>query len=483
MNVLEKEKGVNLIDKRSKMIATIGPSSQKKEILKEMMLKGVTTIRTNFSHGDHEEQLAKMKLAKEIAKELSLPISIILDTKGPEIRVGKMKDGGQKIHANTTITVLTDEDSFENLEGTDLKFAVSHRMDHDVKIGNYILFDDGKLTTIVTMVKKGLVEVKTINGHFLKGNKRINIPGAHLSLDFLAEKDRNDIIFGIQNDVNYIAASFVNSKKDVSELRNLLDENNGKHIQIISKIESVFGVENIDEIIEASDAIMIARGDLGLEIPYFEVPYFEKQIIRKCRNVGKPVIVATQMLDSMEKSPQPTRAEVSDVYWATELGADATMLSGESANGDFPIESVEVMSTINRRAEKEFYNKLYYPAHLNTLIMNPVGIHSRLASEVALKVMDGNYKFAVVLSETGRLLKEIARFRPNTAIIGVINNSKLVNGFGITHSVFMSVDSKTIKTEIEKDLSKAKEVLKPFFPKKGDKFLVVEDNKISEHVY
>lgn len=159
------------------------------------------------------------------------------------------------------------------------------------------------------------------------------------------------------------------------------------------------------------------------------------------------------------------------------------MLSGESANGDFPIESVEVMSTINRRAEKEFYNKLYYPAHLNTLIMNPVGIHSRLASEVALKVMDGNYKFAVVLSETGRLLKEIARFRPNTAIIGVINNSKLVNGFGITHSVFMSVDSKTIKTEIEKDLSKAKEVLKPFFPKKGDKFLVVEDNKISEHVY
>ncbi|AAT27807.1 pyruvate kinase [[Mycoplasma] mobile] len=483
MNVLEKEKGVNLTDKRSKMIATIGPSSQNKEILKQMMLKGMTTVRANFSHGDHAEQLNKFVLAKEVAKELNLPMSLMLDTKGPEIRVGKMKDGSQKIEVGKIITVLTDEVSYKTFEGIPTKFTVSHRMDKDVKVGSYILFDDGKLTTIVTGVKSGIVEVKTINSHVLKSNKRINIPGAQLSLEFLSKKDKEDIIFGIKNDVNYIAASFVNSKQDVLDLRKLLKDNNGEHIQIISKIESVFGIENIDEIIEASDGIMIARGDLGLEIPYFEVPFYEKQIIRKCRNVGKPVIVATQMLDSMEKLPQPTRAEVSDVYWATELGADATMLSGESANGDFPVESVEVMSTINRRAEKEFYNKLYYPAHLETLIQNPVGVHSKLASEVALKVMNGDYKFSVILSETGRLLKEIARFRPNTVIIGVINNDKLIHGFGITHSVFMSVDSKAVKSEIEKNLTKAREVLKPFFPKKGDKYLVVENNKISEYIY
>ncbi len=468
---------MHFIDKRSKLIGTIGPSSETYDVLKELIVNGMTTIRANFSHGDREEQLEKFVIARKIEKELNIPISILLDTKGPEIRVGKMKDGAQLIKANTEIVVYTTPADYSSKIGTSSEITVSYEMDHDVKKGDKVLFDDGKLVTFVTSVSKGSLVVKTINTHLLKTNKRINLPGIEFSLPFLSEKDKEDIKFGIKNGIDYIAASFVNSAANVKELREVANSVNGSKVQIISKIESNVAIQRIDEIIEASDGIMIARGDLGLEIPYYEVPYNQKKIIRKCRALGKTVIVATQMLDSMEKSPQPTRAEVTDVYWATELGADATMLSGESASGDFPVESVQVMSTINMRAEKEFYKKLYYPVQMQEAFDNSSkDERNKIAFEIAKKTQSGEFKFVIVRSTTGALLQTIAKYRPNAAIIGIVNDKDMIGKFGITNSVFVSMDSIEYFETIKKDPSKAVETLKPFGVEKDDKFLVVNSD-------
>ncbi len=474
---------MNITNKRTKLVATIGPSSDKAEILTKLAESGMTTIRTNFSHGDHVEQKAKMVLAREVSKTLDRPISILLDTKGPEIRVGKIKEGNIIVETDEVVTVKTGKDDFANHEGVKGEFSVSYEMHKDVKKGDKVLFDDGKLVTFVQEVKDGEIIVKAQNTHKLKSNKRINLPGIDFSLPFLAEKDKNDVIFGIKEGIHYVAASFVNTRENVKELRGILNNNGGEHVQLISKIESVLGIKNIDAIIEESDGIMIARGDLGLEIPYQDVPYWEKYIIRACREVGKPVIVATQMLDSMESSPQPTRAEVTDVYYATELGADATMLSGESALGQFPLESVEAMSIINMRAEKEFYNKLYYPKQLEAVRKISKGHRADIADAVASKALDGEYKFAVVLSQTGALLKEVAKFRPNTAIIGVVGEEKMIGAFGITSSVFVSRESLQLFKSIKENTIEAKEALKPYGAVAGDKFLVVENTKIEEFIF
>lgn len=310
----------------------------------------------------------------------------MLDTKGPEIRVGKMKDGVQLIKQGTMLDILTTEEAYKNLEGNSEQISVSYDMSLDLQVNDSVLLDDGKLSTKVVKVSKGLVQVYVQNNHKLKTNKRINLPGVDFSLPFLSPKDVEDVKFGVQNGISYVAASFVNSAENVKQLRKVLVENGGEHIEIISKIESTLGIKNIDQIIEASDGIMVARGDLGLEVPYYEVPYYQKMIIRKCREAGKPVIVATQMLDSMENSPHPTRAEVTDVYFAVELGADSTMLSGESANGGFPLEAVQTMTKISKRAEREFYSKIYYPVHLEK-IKEKLGsdLRSLIAYEIAKK--------------------------------------------------------------------------------------------------
>ncbi|WP_025755124.1 pyruvate kinase [Mycoplasmopsis cricetuli] len=472
------------IKKRTKIIATIGPSSDNYDTLRALVENGVTCIRANFSHGDHEEQLNKFVIAKKVSKDLKIPISLMLDTKGPEIRVGAMKDGAQTIKAGTMITIYSTEDKFKTLQGTDIEISVSYDMSQDLVMGNQVLLDDGKLSTVVEEIGKGYVKVKAENTHKLKTNKRINLPGVDFSLPFLADKDKNDILFGIKAGVNYIAASFVNSAKNVQELRELLNSNGGSHIQIISKIESHLGIKNIDEIIEASDGIMVARGDLGLEIPYYDVPYYQKRMIRKCREAGKPVIVATQMLDSMENSPHPTRAEVTDVYFAVELGADSTMLSGESANGSFPVEAVKTMTEISRKAEKEFYSKQYYDVQLDLNLKNSDSndIRTLIAYSTANRTKSGEYKFIVVLSRTGQLIKQIAKFRPNSTVVGVVKDEKLINGFGIYSGVFVSLNSKEMAEKIKISHDNAVEVLAPFSAQKGDKFIVVENTKITEHI-
>ncbi|QHX36432.1 pyruvate kinase [Spiroplasma sp. BIUS-1] len=464
--------------KRTKVITTIGPSVHSKEAIKELFDKGMTTIRLNFSHADFQEHGERFEWVKTLRKEINKPISILLDTKGPEIRIGKMKDGKQEVKAGTEVTVYTNPEDFSSRECTATEMQMSYDMSQDVKPGDVVLVDDGKLTMHVTSVEKFKVMCKAFNTHLVKTNKRVNLPGIEFTLPFLAEKDYNDIHFGIENDIDYIAASFVNSADNVNEIRAILKEKNAEHIQIISKIESQVGCDNIDSIIAASDGIMVARGDLGLEIPYYDVPYWEKQIIRKCREQGKLVIVATQMLESMTDNPQPTRAEVTDVYYATELGADATMLSGESANGDFPFITVETMSTINKRAEVEFYEKNYYTKQLEKAKKSSSGKRAEIANQLANTTLPGNYEYAVVVSRTGELLRTISKFRPNVTILGVCDNEKLWTGFGAMHSIFMNkVDNLDSFMTDEKAIS---EVAKSWGAKSGERILFVRNEDIKE---
>lgn len=479
-----KDSPVNFAQKRTKIIATLGPSSESYELVREMIKSGVTVIRVNFSHGSHEEQRRKMVIARQLSEELNIPISILLDTKGPEIRIGKMRDGGVEVLEGSQIVVLTNQEDYQNTIGDANTITISYQVDKDVQIGDSILIDDGKLNTVVERVEEGRVVIRCINSHYLRSNKRVNIPGATLSLPFLSERDIDDVIFGVENDIDYVAASFVNTADDVRQLRALLDKHNATRVQIIAKIESLVGVQNIDEIIEVSDGIMVARGDLGLEVPYQDVPYYQKLIIRKCREVGKPVIVATQMLDSMEHTPHPTRAEVTDVYFATELGADATMLSGESAQGRFPLEAVRTMAIINRRAEMEFNKKYYYVHNLEKIWASSAkDERDRIAYNTALKTADGDYRYVIVLSNSTRLLKRIAQYRPNALIIGIVNNPMLINSFGVTSSVFISRDSIEYYRLGKEDHGHLHEVLVPFYPQKGEKYLVVENEKTSEYTY
>ncbi|WP_339022545.1 pyruvate kinase [Spiroplasma endosymbiont of Crioceris asparagi] len=465
--------------KRTKVITTIGPSTNSKEKIKELYEAGMNVVRLNFSHGNHEDHGKVIEACREIQKELKKPISIMLDTKGPEIRVGKNQNGVCKVNKGDTITIISDEKQFDSKICGDKEFSVSYDMSIDLKVGDTVLVDDGKLTLNVIKVEPKKITTTAFNTHNIKDNKRINLPGVEFTLPFLAEKDKNDIKFGALKNVDYIAASFVNNAKNVEEIRTILKENNAEHIQIISKIESKIGLINIDEIIEHGDGVMIARGDLGLEVPYYEVPYWEKKIIRKCRKANKIVIVATQMLESMTDNPQPTRAEVTDVYHATELGADATMLSGESAAGTFPILATEVMSTINKRAELAFYGKIYYDLAL-AKAKDTSGDSSRakIAYDLAIKSREGEYEYAIVASRTGSLLKMISKFRPNVTILGICESKENYTKFGVWHSIFMNrVESLEQTIESKEELSKIAKVwgLKP-----GTKVLVARSDKTWE---
>ncbi|WP_338983126.1 pyruvate kinase [Spiroplasma endosymbiont of Othius punctulatus] len=464
--------------KRTKLITTIGPSTHSEAKIKELFDNGMTTVRLNFSHADFSEHGERFEWVKNIRKKINKPISILLDTKGPEIRVGKFQGGKQEIKKGASVTIYTNPAEFTTKECGPNEIQMSYDMAKDVKKGDVVLIDDGKLTMYVTSVKGQVVVCDAFNTHVVKNNKRVNLPGVQFSLDFLAEKDKNDIIFGIQNGIDYIAASFVNTAANVKEIKEILKEHNGEHIQIISKIESEVGIDNIDEIIAESAGIMIARGDLGLEIPYQEVPYWEKKIIRKCREAGKLVIVATQMLESMTDNPQATRAEVTDVYWATELGADATMLSGESANGDFPFITTKTMSTINQRAEVEFYKKLYYAKQLEIARKTSSGPRAAIAEKLATMSTDGKYEYAVVASRTGELLKTISKFRPNVTILGVTADEKLWTAFGVWHSIFMN-----LITDLDKFKKSEKEIIeiaKLWGAKKGETILFVHNDNITE---
>ena len=407
--------------KRTKIICTLGPASSKKNILRAMMRAGMDIARFNFSHGSHEEHRERVDMVKNLREELNLPVAMLLDTKGPEIRTKLLKDHKKVTLETGSQFILTTGDE----PGDETKVAITYEnLYKDVKKGGKILIDDGLIELEIENIKNQDIVCRVLNGGELGERKGINVPYVKVKLPGITEQDRADILFGIQQEFDYIAASFVRDAKAIKEIRQLLNENGGQDIGIIAKIENAEGVENIDEIIKAADGIMVARGDLGVEIPPSEVPYIQKTIIRKCNENYVPVITATQMLDSMIRNPRPTRAEVADVANAIYDGTDAIMLSGETAAGKYPLESLKMMVEIAQTTEPHLNYEVY------THDRNMCG-ESRVSSAVGLAAVqtarDLKAKAIVTPTFGGRTARLISNFRPEVPIYAVTPNDTILH--------------------------------------------------------
>ncbi len=454
----------NTLKKKTKIISTMGPTFENEDMIREMFKRGVNVVRLNTSHGDVAEHGARIKSVKKIRKELDLPISLLLDTKGPEIRVHQIENKKMAVKIGDKLTIYCKKE----IIGKDGEFSVTYTdLATTVSKGSIIMVDDGKLTLKVTSIdkSKGIVKVTAENTHYIGTKKAINVPGADLTLPFIAKHDEDFIKWGITQGIDYVAASFVRDGNDLDALRKLLDDNGGKDILIMSKIEALKAIHNLNEIISKSDAIMLARGDLGVEIPYYEVPFYENLIINKCRAWGKPITIATQMLDSMMDNPRPTRAEVTDVYFAAISGTDSTMLSGESASGDFPKEAVETMARIQKEAENNFnYLGAFESAYAFVESSN-----AESAFLVAKKALVEDAKYIFAFSEKGRLVKALSRFRPNATIIGLIKDKNLINKFGAHYGVYaqQNTDVKAYSSD-----AKVKSLAKQMGIKSGAKIIV-----------
>lgn len=405
--------------RKTKIVCTIGPASESVEVLEKLIDAGMNVARLNFSHGDHAEHKARIDRINEVARRKGKVVGILLDTRGPEIRTHTMKDGRVEIVAGSSIDV-----AMEEVEGTEEVFSITYnKLIEDVEKGSMILLDDGLIQLEVMGMDKErkLIHTVAINSGVLKNHKGVNVPGVSVQLPGLTEKDANDILFGVQEGVDFIAASFVQRSSDVMDIRSLLENNGGKDVQIIPKIENGLGVENIDEILALSDGLMVARGDLGVEIPAEEVPHIQKSLIEKCNQAGKPVITATQMLDSMQQNPRPTRAEASDVANAILDGSDAIMLSGETAAGDYPVESVEMMDQIAKRAEESVDYRSVVSTRRREKHGNMTEAIGQSAAYTAL-----NLKVKAVLAPTrsGQTAKMIAKYRPGCPIIALTASEK-----------------------------------------------------------
>ncbi len=452
--------------KNTKIISTLGPSTDKGNTLEEIVKQGVNVVRLNMSHGDFEEQGKRIKAVNALRKKLDLPISILLDTKGPEIRINDFKDGKQEYKIGTKLFI----EAGKEILGDENGFSVTYQdLPKTVSIGEEILCDDGKLSLTVEKISGTKVECLVNNTFILKPKKAVNIPGAELTLPFVNEYDKSAIEWGLDQGIEYIAASFVNSAEDVKQIKEICAKKGHEHVQVISKIESLKSVNNLNEIILESDGIMLARGDLGVEIPFQKVPFYQGLITNKCKYFGKPIIIATQMLESMSDSPRPTRSEVTDVYFAANSGVDATMLSGETAAGDFPIPSVHSMSTINKEAETN-YN--YQTSFENAYAYVP-SVNADVAYKVARTTIKERIDVIIALSSSGCLIKALSKFRPRARILGVSNKEVLQRYFGIWYGVYMnkvSVDAPKLY-DSEKELM---DIAKKWGCKKGDRVIVAK---------
>ena len=398
--------------KKTKIVCTIGPASDNKEMLKKLIKAGMNVMRCNFSHGDHEEHAAKMQKLREVNEELGTNVAIMLDTKGPEIRTGNFV-GGTTEFKKGQVSVITRED----IEGTSDRFTVSYKnLYQDVKPGGFILVNDGQVALLVDHVdENGDIYTVAANDGKVKNKRGINVPGAILEFEFLSDKDKSDITFGCEQDIDFIAASFVRRPQDILDIKKLLVENGKPDVKVLAKIENVEGVENMDGIIEVADGIMVARGDLGVEVPAEDVPGIQKSLIKKCNAAGKIVITATQMLESMQENPRPTRAEVSDVANAIYDGTDAIMLSGESAQGKYPEEAVLTMNKIAHKIEEN----LDYASILRRAIRTADNTNPSEAICMSVAEIAANFNVSAIIAftETGATAKRMSRYRPHCPII------------------------------------------------------------------
>lgn len=416
--------------RKTKIVCTIGPASESEEMLEKLMNAGMNVARLNFSHGSHEEHKGRIDTIRKVAKRLNKTVAILLDTKGPEIRTHNMKDGIIELEKGNEVIV-----SMTEVEGTPEKFSVTYdNLINDVQVGSYILLDDGLVELQVKDIDhdKGEVKCDILNSGELKNKKGVNLPGVKVNLPGITDKDADDIRFGIKEDVDFIAASFVRRPSDVLDIREILEQEKA-NITIFPKIENQEGIDNIEEILEVSDGLMVARGDMGVEIPPEKVPMVQKDLIRKCNKLGKPVITATQMLDSMQRNPRATRAEASDVANAIYDGTDAVMLSGETAAGLYPEEAVKTMRNIAVSAEAaQDYKKLLSDRTklVETSLVNAIGI------SVAHTALNLNVKAIVAATESGSTARTISKYRPHSDIIAVTPSEKTARQCAIVWGVY-----------------------------------------------
>lgn len=397
--------------RKTKIICTLGPATDKEGILEQLVIEGMDVARFNFSHGNHEEQKKRLDALKDIRNGQDKPIAALLDTKGPEIRLCSFKEGRVELKEGQEF-ILTPQKT----EGTNEIVSVTYQdLYQDVKPGNSILIDDGLVGLTVEKIEGTKVHCRVINGGVISDHKGVNLPGVEVNIPFVSKKDREDILFGIQEGFDFVAASFTRTAEDVKEIRTILDENGGKGINIIAKIENQQGVDNIDAIIEVSDGIMIARGDMGVEIPLEEVPIIQKKIISKVYNAGKQVITATQMLDSMMKNPRPTRAETTDVANAIYQGTSAIMLSGETAAGKYPVEALRTMVRIAVRTEDDIdYNRLF---SIKSKESRP-DMTTAISHATCMTAIDLGAKAIVTVSKSGHTARMVSKYRPGCMIVG-----------------------------------------------------------------
>ncbi|GEO68398.1 pyruvate kinase [Levilactobacillus acidifarinae] len=459
--------------KKTKIVSTLGPASTDVDTIVKLIESGANIFRFNFSHGDHEEHLGRLENVHKAEKITGKTVGIMLDTKGAEIRTTVEKGGKLDFHTDDEFRISMDA----SLEGTKEKIAVTYPgLFDDVHEGGHVLFDDGLLDTVVEKKDDATKElvVKVQNDGVLGSRKGVNAPGVSINLPGITEKDSDDIRFGLDHEINFIAASFVRKPQDVMDIRELLEEKHMEHVQIFPKIESQEGINNFDDIIKVSDGLMVARGDMGVEIPTENVPLVQKALIKKCNILGKPVITATQMLDSMQENPRPTRAEASDVANAVFDGTDATMLSGESANGEYPVESVATMNRIDIKAENalpEFgRDNLDFD---NGDVTESIGASvARVANELGVKTI-------VAATESGYTAKMISKYRPNADILAVTFDDRTRRGLMVNWGVYPIVTEKPANTDEMFDLAAAKAV-ETGLAKEGDLILITAGVPVGE---
>lgn len=396
--------------RKTKIICTMGPATENEDVLRDLMIAGMDVARINFSHGTHEEAEKKITSIKKIREELDMPVAILLDTKGPEVRIKDFKNGSVELKEGQKFTLCTDD-----VEGDETKVSITYTdLPKDVGVGTRILIDDGLIEMEVTNTTTDKIMCTVKNGGVVSNKKGVNIPNVSLSMPYMSQKDIDDIIFGVEQDIDFIAASFVRTAEDVKEIKHLLRQHNGEDIKVIAKIENAEGVENIDAILHESHGIMVARGDMGVEIDMQDLPVIQKQLIKKTYRAGKVVITATQMLDSMIRNPRPTRAETTDVANAIYDGTSAIMLSGETAVGKYPVETVKTMASIAERTEKD----IDYVRRLENMNFNSrMDITNAISHATCTTAHDLHASAIIVLTYAGGTARQISRFRPACPII------------------------------------------------------------------
>ena len=414
--------------RKTKIICTLGPSTDSEEILRQMAAAGMNVARFNFSHGSYEEHLARLNLLRKVRNELEQPIAALLDTKGPEIRLRDFKGGKVFLKAGSTFVLTTRE-----VEGTEEICSITYRdLPQDVKVGTRLLLDDGLISMVVSKIEGSEITCSVQNSGYVSNHKSVNVPGVRLSMPYLSKQDEKDILFGIENGFDFIAASFVRCARDVLDIREVLDRHKCDHIRIIAKIENSDGVQNIEEILAVSDGVMVARGDMGVEIDFTEIPIIQKNIIWHCYNSGKPAITATQMLESMMNNPRPTRAEITDVANAIYDGTSAIMLSGETAAGKFPVEAVKTMAAIAERTEAD----INYDKRLrNRGLEDHMGIADAMAHAACTTAMDIRAKAIVTVSKSGETARLLCKYRPTPPIIACVTSEQVYRHLSLSWGI------------------------------------------------